>query len=246
MQSTAIDAVRADRAALLELCARLSPAEWRLESGCQGWSVQDVLAHLTNLFWAVVDPSRLPDTAGMQTEQAQEVGVAARRATGHAEILAEYEQVSSDALDRLAELASDDFEVPLGDLGSYPMSLLPSAYSFDHYLHIRADLFAPRGPLDGPPPPADAVRLTSVLDWIEAALPQQNQAAAEAVALRLEITGPAARTISFGTGPRTATITSAADEFARWVSQRGSWPELGVRAAGDGEALSYASKLKVF
>ena len=44
----------------------------------------------------------------------------------------------------------------LGDFGSYPASLLPSAYSFDHYTHIRADLFAPRGPLPGPPPPSGA------------------------------------------------------------------------------------------
>jgi uncharacterized protein (TIGR03083 family) len=246
MQGTAIDAVRADRAALLDLCARLSPAEWRLESGCQGWSVQDVVAHMANLFWAVVDPSRLPATEGMPTEQAQEAGVAARRDCGHAAILADYEQVSSAALDRLAEFAGHDFVVPLGDLGSYPLSVLPSAYSFDHYLHIRADLFTPRGPLDGPPPPADESRLTSVLDWIEAALPQQNQAAAEAVSLRLEITGPAARTISFGTGQPAATIASAADAFARWVSQRGGWAELGVQATGDTEALGYASKLKVF
>jgi uncharacterized protein (TIGR03083 family) len=245
MQGTAIDAVRADRAALLELGARLSPAEWRLESGCQGWSVQDVVAHMANLFWAVVDPSRLPATEGMPTEQAQEVGVAARRTSGHAEILADYEQVSSAALDKLAELAVHDFQVPLGDLGSYPMSILPSAYSFDHYLHIRADLFMPRGPLEGPPP-ADEFRLTSVLDWIEAALPQQNQSAADAVSLRLEITGPAARTISFGTGQPTATITSAADAFARWVSQRGGWTELGVQATGDSAALGYAGKLKVF
>ena len=55
----------------------------------------------------------------------------------------DYRTVSSDAIGQLAELQTQDFEVPLGDLGTYPAWLLPNAFAFDHYTHIRADLFAP-------------------------------------------------------------------------------------------------------
>lgn len=244
--NSAIEAVRADRDALLDICAGLSPADWRAESGCEGWSVQDLVAHLDALFWAVVDPSRLPDTTGMPTECAQEVLVRARRDLTAAALLADYQEVSALALQRLTEVASLAIEVPLGDLGTYPASLLPSAYSFDHYTHIRADLFGPRGPLTGSPPPSDELRLGPTLDWIEAALPQQNPTAAETGLFELQVTGLGSRIISFGSGQAMATIRSDAQSFVRWVTQRGSWEELGVLAAGDEPALSAARKLKVF
>jgi uncharacterized protein (TIGR03083 family) len=244
--SDAIEAVRADHSALLEICAGLSDKEWQAESGCPGWTVQDVVAHMGNLFWAVVDASRLPDTSGMPTERAQDVGVAARRGEDPAAVLADYSEVGSVALDKLSELAGLDMVLPLGDLGSYPMSVLPSAYAFDHYTHIRADLFAPRGPLDGTPPPSDELRMGPVLDWIEAALPQQNQEAAKAGTFDLKVTGAGARTITFGTGPAQAMVSSDAPSFVLWVTQRAGWEELGVQASGDEAALSAARTLKVF
>jgi len=242
----AIEAVKADRAALLDICAHLSPTDWEASSGCQGWTVQDLIAHLGALFWAMVDPSKLPDTTGMPTETAQEALVGSRRGLSAAEVLADYTDVSEIALQRLAEIAELDLELPLGDLGTYPAALLPNAYAFDHFTHIRADLFRPRGPFGGPPPSSDELRLQPALDWIEAALPQQNPGAAEAGLFELQVTGPIARIISFGKGQAMATISSDADAFVRWITQRGEWEELGVQAAGDEPALSAARKLKVF
>jgi uncharacterized protein (TIGR03083 family) len=242
----ALDAVRADRAALLEIGGNLTAADWQAPSGCEGWTVQDVVAHLGALFWVVVDPATLPSTDGMPTEQAQEVLVRSRRELTAEAVLADYAEVSATALERLAELAALDFSIPLGDLGTYPAAVLPAAFSFDHYTHIRADLFRPRGPLAGPPPPADELRLVPALDWVEAALPQQNPAAVDAGAYELQVTGPAARIITFGTGQSMATVSSDADAFIRWVTQRATWEELGVQATGDEPALSAARKLKVF
>jgi uncharacterized protein (TIGR03083 family) len=242
----AIEAVRADRAVLLDICAGLSPANWQSQSGCEGWSVQDLVSHLGALFWQVADPGQLPDTTGMPTETAQEALVRSLRGVSPAAVLADYEKVSELGLQRLAELAGLDIEVPLGDLGTYPASMLPCAYAFDHFTHIRADLFRPRGPLAGPPPPSDELRLRTALDWIEAALPQQNAAAAETGQFELQVTGPVTRIISFGSGQAMASVSSDADSFIRWVTQRGSWEELGVHAAGDEPALSAARKLKVF
>ena len=42
----ALAALRADRAALLEICGGLAAADWQAPSGCEGWTVQDLVAHL--------------------------------------------------------------------------------------------------------------------------------------------------------------------------------------------------------
>jgi uncharacterized protein (TIGR03083 family) len=248
MMATAVDTLRADRTALLEIGARLSDAQWQAGSGCPGWSVKDVVSHLGALYWLVTDPAALPDTTGLPTEQAQDAMVAARRPMPAADVLADYESVSSRALDVLASLAGQQAEVALGDFGSYPASLLPSAYSFDHYTHIRADLFAPRGPLPGPPPQSDAERLGPVLDWIEAALPQQNATRLGALSgtLMITVTGDGERVIRLGRGEPVARISSDAAAFVRWVTQRGSWAGLGVQASGDEAQLSIARALHVF
>jgi hypothetical protein len=196
----------------------------------------------------VVDPSSLPDAAGLDTERAQEVYVAARRPWSAARVLDDYEWVSLPAFEALEGLAGLDLEIPLGDFGTYPASLIPTAYAFDHYTHIRADLFPPRGPLAGPPPPSDELRLVPALDWVEAALPQQNagRIAALTGGVQISVTGPAARTLRLGQGDPVAEISSDAPAFIRWVTQRGSWPELGVRAQGDERQLGVAAGLKVF
>ena len=126
--SDAIAAVRADRDALLEICGGLTAQQWQDASGCPGWSVQDVVAHLANTFWAVVDLSRLPDTTGLSFESAQDAGVQARRGLSPDAVLADYEEVSAVALDRLAELAALDFDLPLGEAGNNPALFTDSAY----------------------------------------------------------------------------------------------------------------------
>jgi uncharacterized protein (TIGR03083 family) len=242
----AIEGVSADRAALLDIGERLSDDQWQAPSGCPGWRVQDVVTHMANLFWLLVDPARLPDLGGLPTEEAQQAAVQARRDLSGPAALADYAEVSKPALDKLAELAALDLDLPLGDLGTYPAAVLPTAYSFDHYTHIRADLFGPRGPLTGAPPPSDELRLRPALDWVEAALPQQNLAIAASCALEIQVTGAGARSIRFGSGQAAATIRSDGLDLIRWITQRGSWEELGVEVAGDEAALAAARKLKVF
>jgi uncharacterized protein (TIGR03083 family) len=248
MASAAIKALEADRAALLEICAGLGDADWKAESGCAGWSVQDVVAHLGALFWLVVDPSTLPDASGLPTERAQDVYVEARRSMGPAQVLEDYEYVSAQGIEGLTGLEGQDFELPLGDFGTYPASALPDAYSFDHYTHIRADLFGPRGPLTGPPPPSDERRLVPAVRWVATALPQQN---AELLAsltgsIDIEVRGPGSRMIRFGWGEPVAWISSDAPALTRWITQRATWEETGAEAAGDERHLAAARKLKVF
>jgi uncharacterized protein (TIGR03083 family) len=245
-----IEALRADRAQLLSICAGLDATGWAAPSGCPGWSVKDVVAHLGALFWAAVDLTVLPDTSGLGTEAAQEVYVDSRRSLTGEEILDDYATVSEKALTVLAGFAGADFEVPLGDLGTYQARVLPAAFCFDHYTHIRADLFPPRGPLPGPIPPSDELRLGPALEWIEAALPQQNAAVLRALAgtADIVITGTAARAIRVGgpAGPPSASVRSGGDACVRWITQRASWEDAGVHAEGDPDVLSALRELKVF
>jgi uncharacterized protein (TIGR03083 family) len=243
-------ALRTDRAGLLGICEGLDAAAWAAPSGCPGWSVKDVVAHMGALFWGVVDLSVLPDISGLATEAAQEVLVESRRSLTAEEVLDDYATVSEKALTALAGFAGADFEVPLGDLGTYQAQILPAAFCFDHYTHIRADLFAPRGPLPGPVPPSDELRLAPALTWIEAALRQQNAAVLDRVsgAADIVITGTAERTIRVGdpAGPASALVRSGGDACVRWITQRASWEDLGVHAEGDPGVLSALRELKVF
>jgi uncharacterized protein (TIGR03083 family) len=242
-----IDALGADRAALLDICAGLDEAAWRSGSGCPGWSVQDVVAHMGALFWAVVDRTRLPDVAGLPTERAQDSYVESRRGLSPAQVLADYAAVSAQALEIMATFDGQDAPVPLGDLGTYPLSVIPTAYNFDHYVHIREDLFAPRGPLAGPPP-SDELRLAPALDWVQSALPQQNAAALRDLhgTIEFAIQGTAARTITVGTGEVRARVSAAAPEFLRSVTQRATWHEPGVTCTGDAASLQALQRIKVF
>ena len=206
------------------------------------------MAHLGALYAMVVDPSTLPDVTGLPTERAADVFVEQRRSWTAARVLADYESVSTAALAALEGLADQDFEVPLGDLGTYPASALPNAFAFDHFLHIHSDLIAPRGPLTGAPPPSDELHLGPALDWVEAALPQQNAAALAGLrdAVEIDLSGPGARLIRLGPGEAASRITSDTDSFVRWVTQRTTWEAAGVLSSGDEGDLAIVRSLRVF
>src|SRR5579872_7050888 len=110
--SLALAGLRADRDALLAIAGGLSPAEWESPSGCPGWTTKDVVSHMAALFWSVVDGSAGPDTNGLELEDAVAVKVDARRAMTPGEVLADYEAVSTKAIDGLAVVATLDMEIP--------------------------------------------------------------------------------------------------------------------------------------
>jgi hypothetical protein len=148
----------------------------------------------------------------------------------------------------LASLDGQDFEIPLGDLGTFKAGAVPTAYSFDHYVHIRMDLFGPRGPLTSPPPPSDDLRLAPALDWVAAALPQQN---ADAIAslpgvIEFVITGPGARSIEAGSGEPLGQVILTGPAVIRAITQRGDWSEAEIKATGDALSAATLAPLKVF
>ena len=246
--STALKAIETDRHALLALCRSLDDADWAEESGCPGWTVQDVVSHMACSFWLAVDMSNLPDSAGLPAERAADLYVESRRSMTPDEIVADYESVSSRGLELLAAVQGQDVDVPLGDVGTYPASIVPTAFAFEHYVHIRHDLFPPNGPLSGEPPASDELRLAPTLDWIEAALPQQNSKLLDGMdgAVDISLTGVDSRALRVGSTDVVAHITSDATAFVRWITQRGDWESLGVDAQGDPSALDVVRRLTVF
>ena len=246
----ALASVRADHAVLLDLLGGCSPDTWAAPSGCPGWSVKDLVAHLGTMFWRTADPSRLVDTRGLPMEVGADRDVAARAAWTAARVLDDYVEAADRALAILEHLRDNDQPVPLGDLGTYPASMLASGYAFDLYTHLRADLLAPRGPLDVAPPPSDELRMAPTLAWILAALPQQCATTVAALpgAVELVLTGPAGGHFvlhaggGFVTGDdaRTDTVASIScftPALVWWTTGRASWTDVGVQAAGDERAL---------
>jgi uncharacterized protein (TIGR03083 family) len=246
--SNALKAIEADREALLAIVRDVDDAVWTKPTGCPGWPMRDVVSHMCCSFWLAVDPSTLPDPAGLPAERAADLYVESRRHMTPKEIVADYESVSSRGLEVLAAVQGQDIDIPLGDVGTYPASIIPATFAFEHYIHIRCDLFAPDGPLSGEPPASDELRLAPTLDWIEAALPQQNSKLLDDMdkAVEVRLTGPAARTLQIGSGQVAAQITCDSPAFVRWVTQRGSWEALGVDADGDPAALDVVRRLNVF
>jgi uncharacterized protein (TIGR03083 family) len=247
----AVASLSADHSALLAILAGQPSEIWAAPSGCPGWTVKDLVSHLATLFWRTVDRSGLPDTQGLPTERALDQDVASRADWDPARVLDDYVEVTGRAIPILREFEDRDDFVPLGDLGTYPISMLASAYAFDHYTHIRADLLVPRGPIDAAPPPSDELRMAPTVAWILAALPQQCAAATASLRgpVELVLTGPGGGhfvihpggEIVTGDAARTDTVASIScttPALVWWSTGRASWSDVGVHTAGDPTTLA--------
>ena len=82
-----------------------------------------------------------------------EAPVAERRSWPIDDVLAEYETYSGQVADLGATLQDPPMSetmLPMGDLGTHPMSIMPSTFLFDNYCHLRNDILKPNGPIDRP------------------------------------------------------------------------------------------------
>lgn len=253
MTTAAITALRSDHQALADTAATFTSEDWATPSGCDGWAVRDVVAHMTQLFRLLVDPASLPAPDPASTERTQDRYVDALRDVGPGEILDDYRTLGDQAIGVLEGLQDSEKPTDLGDLGTHPRHLIANAYAFDHYTHIRVDLLAPLGPLPHGAPPVDEQHLTPAIDWMVAGLPQMDAAALAWLdaPLTLELTGPGGRTVHIGPGTDgrvgassgpgadpVASVTSSTADLVLWGTRRRDWRDLDVRLGGDTTAAA--------
>jgi len=257
MSTLAVEGLRAERDAPLTIAKSFTDADWNAPSDCDGWAVRDVIAHMGSILHGVVDPSVMPDLSG-GTENGMEAPVAERRGWTVDEVLAEFETYSGQVADLAATLQEPPMSetlLPMGDLGTHPMSMMPSTFLFDNYCHLRNDILKPNGPIDRPEPPRDGMRLQPTIEWMLAGLPWMCAAQLafvdKPITLTLEGTGGGAWTIgpggedgrvlvSEGASPdAVASVTSSAHDFVIWGTQRRPWSTL-TTITGDAD---YAARV---
>ncbi len=241
MSTLGVEGLRAESEAVVSLARTFSADEWDAPSDCVGWAVRDVIAHMASILHGVVDPAMMPDLSG-GTEDAMEAPVAARRSWTTEQVLAEFATYSAQVADLGATLQDppmSETPLPMGDLGTHPMSIMPSTFLFDTYCHLRNDILEPNGPIARPEPPRDEMRLQPTIEWMLAGLPWMCAEQLEFVdrPMTLVLTGVGGGTwsigpggeggrvlVSAGTAPQAvAAITSESHDFVIWGTQRRPW-----------------------
>ena len=244
-----ITAVRQARDDVVAFCRTLSPEEWAKPSGCEGWSVQDVVSHLAAIAHGVFTPWMVKFMTAKSVERNNDADVERRRSWAPEQVLGEYEKWSSRMVKLLAvgqrpPLSKAPFKI--GELGVYPMALVASASVFDTHIHLHHDL-APAVGRTLPPPAPGTVAVIN--EWVIAGLPRMCKAALSfmdrPVTITLDGPGGGSWALTPGEGgkpgrtqpgPATgsaATITANAAEFAGWATRRQPWREQDVKIDGD-------------
>lgn len=254
MSERGMEALQAERDEVVALVGQLTETEWAAPSDCEGWRVQDVVAHLANTYRLAVDPGALPAPVAGDIEATQAVHVESHRAWSPEQVAEDYVDISARGLEALAgfqspKLATATF--PMDNAGEYPLHLVPDLFTFDHFCHLRNDILKPVGPLAYPAPPADELRVGVTVEWMMLSAPQMGGAtlaAATVDPLGLVLTGagggewtirpPRGDDPLVGVTPGVdddvrATATGRAVDLVLWGTWRRPWHELGVTVEGD-------------
>jgi uncharacterized protein (TIGR03083 family) len=260
MSERGVEAFRADRDEVLKIATSLTAEEWAMASDCDGWRVQDVIAHMANVCRSVVDPAALAPGVPGDLEATQAAQAEAHREWTADEVLSDYEDVSAKALEGVVGLQAPgtaETVIQIENAGHYPLHMVVNAFAFDHYCHLRFDVLRPNGPVDRPAPPADDTRLGASLEWLLAGVPQMAADAIRSTVTKpvaLDLTGPGGGTwtikpaaedglvevVDGVDGSVAATITSSTDDFILWATHRRPWTELSVDLSND---AAYASQV---
>jgi uncharacterized protein (TIGR03083 family) len=244
-----IAAVRKERDDVVAFCRSLSPEEWSKPSNCEGWSVQDVVAHLAAIAHGVFTPWMVKFMTTKNVEQANDADVETRRSTPPEQVLAEYEKWSTRMVKLLAigqrpPLSKAPFKV--GELGVYPMAQVASASVFDTHLHLHHDL-APALGKTLPPPGPNTIAVIN--EWVLAGIPRMCKEALAFMDRPITITldGPGGGSWAIVPTPggkpgkiqpapvpnSAAQITATPAEFPLWTTHRRPWRDQDLKIEGD-------------
>jgi hypothetical protein len=244
-----VAAFRRERDAVLDFCAQLTPQEWVAPSRAAGWRVRDVIAHLGSECHLNLTPDVIKVVRSRNVERLNDDFVAKRAEWEIDRVVGELAAWSS----RVATVARatqqwplGSIRIPIGELGSYPLRLLPSILTFDFHTHLRHDIVPALGK---EMPATDEDRMSSILQWMLALL--ANFGASDRIWLdqpiglgltgtgggtwRLEPVGRGRLHVVAGSHAGTAAqITGAALDFPSWATTRTPWRSR-VTITGDAE-----------
>ena len=225
-----------------QVLTSLSDDEWSMPSGCQGWTVKDLVAHMSSNFKEVVEPSPPPpEPINLPAERLMDMLVEPRLEWSNAEVCDEYLRYCDGAVAVLGALQEEPLSstvIPLADLGQYPMNQLADAFAFDHYCHLRIDLLQPTGPIARDMPRADDALVAPAVGWMLTGMPQMQPGLHEHLDgdIALVLTGDGGGSwlisrngdgidVTPGEGAAAVTVTSSAHDFVLWGTKRSPWRE---------------------
>jgi uncharacterized protein (TIGR03083 family) len=250
MTADRVAALTAGYEANVAYLSGLSDADWATPSRCQGWTVKDVVSHMSAAYHGAVTNSLVIKLLfGKDIEASNDADVAKRSGWPGAKVLAEYTTWGR----RFRPLAGlfqkpgvSSLPIKVAEVGAYPAGVLVSAFVFDHTLHVTYDIATALG---RPAPTPDANVTTVSIEWMMLGLPAMSgdrlnwlQAPVE-----LNLVGPAGTTWTIqpggkkgrtkstpgSTGGAAAIIEGDAATFPVWGTGRESWREAGVSIKGD-------------
>jgi uncharacterized protein (TIGR03083 family) len=237
-----------------QLCAGLDEAEWKTETECPGWSVQDNIAHLIGIESTIMGrpapdhtPPELPHIKN-DVGRRNEVWVDSRRDRSGAEVLEEFHGIVEERLATLRRMTDADFGAeswtPAGP--GTVRDLLPFRI-FDSWAHeqdLRRALDRP-GNLDTPVGGLSLDRVAGAMPFVVG----KKVKPPDGTTVVFDVTGRAGRVVSIamdsGRGKAldaapadpTARLTMGTDTFVRLGMGRGDPDEIlasgAVRLGGD-------------
>lgn len=157
------------------LGSTLSEEQWKTETECPGWSVQDNLAHVigteSSILGRPTPDHTPPDLPHVKNDmgRANEIWVDSRRARSGAEVLEEFREVTAARIAALRAMTPDDFSAdswtPAGP--GTVRDLLPFRIfdSWSHEQDMRRALGIP-GDLEGRPAELSLGRIENFLPYV--------------------------------------------------------------------------------
>lgn len=226
--------------AVKRVITTLTDEEWARPSGCDGWTVRDLVAHMSSNYKEVVDPSPPPpEPIDLPAERMMDLLVDARDGWTNEQIRDEYLQFCDGAVAAMTAVQDEPMAsqiIPVADLGMYPMHQLADAFAFDHYCHLHVDLLAPHGPIERDAPAADDALVGPAVGWMFTGIPQMQPGLERQLTgrIRVSLTGAGGGSwdivrdgdeivIGDPAGEPDATVTSSAHDFVLWGTVRTPW-----------------------